>query len=174
MSSVFATWEWIRASGITSYLLLFFSILAGMLNRAKMVPKKHIGHLLIFHQTTGWFGFLLGLLHAMFTVMDDYVTYSLFYLFIPFTAEHKPLLSGFGTIALYSIFVLLLTSDLIKKIGRKVWVRVHIIAFPGFILAFVHGVFLGTDSSTILMISFYTATSAVILSVFMLSRFANK
>ncbi|WLR51129.1 ferric reductase-like transmembrane domain-containing protein [Bacillus tianshenii] len=164
------TWEWIRASGISSYFLLFSSVLTGVLYRSKMILKKYHPALLVIHQTTGWFGLIIGLFHGSMTVIDNYISFSLLNLFIPFSSEYQPILTGFGTLSLYAFSLIYLTSDFIKKIGKRLWRTIHMLALPAYFLVFIHGVLLGTDSESLWMIIFYTFTSVMLGSLIFMVR----
>ncbi|WP_338749003.1 ferric reductase-like transmembrane domain-containing protein [Bacillus sp. FJAT-52991] len=166
MEMIYTTWEWIRASGITAYLLLFISNLAGMMVKGKIASKKGQPILLSIHQTAGWLALLLSLFHAFMLLFDRYVTYSLVELFIPFTATYQPLASSAGTLAFYIIVILFFSSDVMKKIGRKWWRSIHFLALPAYFLALIHGVLIGTDSGAMWMILFYSMTFMMVVSVF--------
>jgi methionine sulfoxide reductase heme-binding subunit len=161
--SAFSVWSTTRAAGITSYLFLFLSTAAGIVMSLRALSGRAKTALLVVHQSCGWFGFLFGGLHGAVLLFDQYVGYSPLDLLIPFTAYSHPVLNGLGTIGFYISFVLILSSDLMKRLGRNVWRTIHFMAFPGFIVSLLHGLLIGTDSHQSWAIFMYIATGAIIM-----------
>lgn len=164
-----SVWYTSRASGLTAYMLLFFSMVAGLMQGStwskgnKGKRKLMLNHI---HQWSGWFGLLFGMVHGLVLVYDDYVGYSLYQILIPFTASQDPFLTGLGTIAMYLMILIVATSDWMKNVGRKVWRAIHFLAMPTYLLALSHGVFLGTDSSSGLIQTMYISTAGVVIVLF--------
>ncbi|MEB3102192.1 ferric reductase-like transmembrane domain-containing protein [Ferviditalea candida] len=159
----FSTWSVIKASGLTSYLLLFLSVSLGMFSYGKLMKPNIRGSLLIMHQLSGWIGFLFGLLHGLVLTIDSYQPFSYKDVFVPFAAEYHPLSSGLGTIALYLFVIILVTSDWMKNFGRKVWRAIHYLAFPAFVLSLVHGLAAGSDTKQLWAQLFYLGTAVLFL-----------
>ena len=166
---LFSTWSLIRASGFSAYLLLTLSIIAAVMYSGKMISGRWKASFQLFHQFASWLGFLFELFHGIMLLFDKYEPYSLKGILIPFYADHQPILSGIGTISLYVILLILLTSDFMKLIGKKIWRFIHYLAIPAYILALFHGVFLGTDSSEIWVVIFY-ASSIILLFALLFVR----
>ncbi|EKN68423.1 ferric reductase-like transmembrane domain-containing protein [Schinkia azotoformans] len=159
------TWELIRAAGLTSYFLLFVSAACGILFSIKVATHKTNQLLQITHQSAGWISLLFGLFHGLLLYIDTYKPYTLTEIFIPFTTKEETLLNGFGTISLYLLVLLFISGDIMKKIGAKVWRRIHGLALPLVIIASVHGILLGTDASNAWAIILYAGALAIILSL---------
>lgn len=139
-------WDTTRALALTSYLLLFVSMAAGILQSMKIMPPKSRFNLVTTHSLTGWLGLLFGLTHGLVLLFDTYVGYSIVEVLIPFTAKQDSMEIGLGVIAMYIMFLLVLSSDLLKRLGKKAWRSVHYLAFPAFLMALYHGVAIGTDT----------------------------
>ncbi|HHW37875.1 MAG TPA: ferric reductase [Bacillales bacterium] len=159
------TWEFIRAAGLASYFLLFVSVACGLLFSIKAAKPKTNQLLQITHQSAGWFSLLFGLFHGLLLNIDTYKPYSLVGIFIPFTTNDAPLLNGLGTISLYIMVLLFISGDLMKKVGAKVWKKIHRLALPMVILISIHGIMLGTDAGNGWAIILYASTLAIILSL---------
>ncbi|MDR4937957.1 ferric reductase-like transmembrane domain-containing protein [Rossellomorea marisflavi] len=154
-------WIWfgIRVLGLTSYLLLTLSVLGGIL---RGVPKKKY-FLLQFHQQIGQIALLLGGLHGFLLLFDSYEPYSLIGLLIPFASSFEPVLSGFGTIGLYLLLIVIVTSDFMKTIGRAAWKKAHYLAFPSWLLIWAHGLFIGTEGREEWALAMYGSTFLLVL-----------
>jgi len=163
LSDLLTVWTTTRAAGITSYLLLYASTVAGLLVSSKMASKRAKAAILGVHQWSGWFGFLFGAMHGMVLLFDRYVGYSAFELAVPFASDDHRYLNGIGTLTLYISGLLILSSDLMKKLGKRVWRAIHFLAFAGYGLALLHGLLLGTDSRQGWMLAMYALTAASVL-----------
>ncbi|WP_052702819.1 ferric reductase-like transmembrane domain-containing protein [Paenibacillus beijingensis] len=140
------TWLIIRIAGIATYVLLTVGIVLGMSYSLPLWSKKTKVSLYKAHSFTTISGMALGLLHGVFTVIDAYVPYTWSELLIPFTAHYEPVLSGLGTLSAYAMLTVILTTDLRNKLKRKVWLALHMLSYPIFIMSTIHGFFMGTDS----------------------------
>ncbi|MCM3702787.1 ferric reductase-like transmembrane domain-containing protein [Paenibacillus macerans] len=161
----FNVWSTTRAAGLTSYLLMFVSVTAGLMMSLKLAKGRTKSFLLALHESSGWFGFLFGLVHGGVLLFDKYVGYTLASLLVPFTATTHPIVTGLGTIAFYITLILILTSDGIKKIGIKSWRTIHFLAFPGFFLALLHGLLIGTDTQYLWAKLIYLSTAAIVIGL---------
>ncbi len=163
LADTLSVWTTTRAAGMTAYLLLFVSTAAGMMMSLKMLNGKPKAAMLAAHQWSGWFGFLFSFVHGGVLLFDSYVGFSLYELLIPFASDSNRLLTGFGTLAFYCTLLLLLSSDFIKKLGRKTWRAIHFLAFPAFFLALAHGLLMGTDSQQGWAYGMYIATGGLMI-----------
>ncbi|MBS4174016.1 ferric reductase-like transmembrane domain-containing protein [Bacillus sp. FJAT-49736] len=161
-SHLFPVWNTTRAAGLTSYLLLFISIVTGISQSFKSIHPKKRKTLNIIHESTGWFGVLFGLVHGLVLMFDQDVTLSLGEILIPFTAKTDAFPIGIGTISLYIMLILILTSDFMKKIGAKLWRAIHFLSFPGYLLGLIHGIWLGPDTKMGLISFFYYSTAIIV------------
>ena len=164
---VLTTWEWTRASGLTSFMLLFLSIFAGLLHSSP-VGKNWKTSLYFFHQFTGWLGFLVIIFHGVILLFDQYVSYKWYEVFVPFMSDEHRILTGIGTIAFYGVFLILLSSDMMKRVGRSLWKKIHLFSLPAYLLALAHGLLIGTDRTSVLFM--YAGTSFLIVLAFLIKR----
>lgn len=147
LSGWFSVWDTTRALALTSYLLLFISVVAGIFQSLKVMPPSSRANLAIMHTLCGWLGFLFGLTHGLVLLFDTFVGYTITEILVPFTAKKNPVEIGLGVLSLYMVFLLVISSDLLKNLGKKVWRSIHFLAFPAFLLALYHGVSIGTDTA---------------------------
>lgn len=153
----FGTWEMIRAAGMISYVLVWLGACAGILYSEKVFVKKR-AMLFNIHQSSGWFAFLFAFLHGGLLLVDTYMPYRFSEVMIPFTAQNESVLSGIGTMSLIILFIVLVSSDLMKRISKKLWKAIHLLTIPAFIAMSIHGFLIGTDSLTPVMLSVYMFT----------------
>lgn len=141
-------WHLIRSSGIVSYVLLMASTIWGLFISSQFAKEWSPGPVsLTLHTTVSWLALLLGLGHGLLLMFDDYFTYSLGDVLIPFTGPYRPELVGLGTLAFWMIVAVSISFAFKKRIGHKVWKRLHYTSYIAFVLVSVHGLFAGTDGS---------------------------
>ncbi|WP_051330759.1 ferric reductase-like transmembrane domain-containing protein [Aneurinibacillus terranovensis] len=155
-------WDASRAAGLTAYLLLFFATVAGIMQSMKLLPPKARGALAVFHANGSWIGLLFGMTHGLLLLFDQYVGYTLRDIFVPFSTHYKPIETALGIFTFYVMFVLILSSDLMKRIGKKMWRMIHFLSFPGYLAALFHGLLMGTDSQSEWILGMYLVTGAVV------------
>ena len=163
LNQLLPVWPATRAAGLTSYVLLFLSVVSGILQSLPGVLRRRRATLYALHCTACQYGLLFGFLHGLLMLGDTTVSYTWREILVPFTAPYLPLATGLGTIALYIMVVLVISSRLIKRIGRKFWRVVHFLAFPGYLLALYHGIAMGTDAQYAEIRLLYAITAAVVL-----------
>jgi sulfoxide reductase heme-binding subunit YedZ len=142
-----STWNLIRTSGFLAYFLFTLSIAAGLMSRLSILQKQKL-LMLELHKTSGWIGMLTTFFHAALLVVDAYVPYQVGEILLPFSAENSPVLSAFGTISLYFFLLTMATSDFfMKRLGRTLWKKIHLLVLPAWVLMVLHGILIGTDSA---------------------------
>lgn len=167
------TWGLTRLFGITAYVMIFLGISLGILYSFPTIKGPLKAKIYRVHTILNNGGVLFALAHALILIIDTYMPFTWRGLLIPFAAKQNAFLNGIGTIALYGFLILVFTSDIRKKLKRQLWHTIHIMAYPFFLIAFVHGYFLGTDSTNPIMGDFYFA-SIMIPTIMVIVRMGLK
>jgi len=159
-------WHFSRSSGTVAFLLLAASTIWGLLLSSKMI-KQHVPAALSLgmHKTLSWLAILLTGLHALVLLADNYYSYTLANLLIPFTGPYRVGWVGIGIIAFY---IMVLTSGsfyLRKRIGQKLWRRLHYLTFAAYLMATFHGIQAGTDSGNLGMQLIYWGSGFLVLTL---------
>ena len=142
------SWHLVRSSGVIAYLLLMASILWGLFISAQFVKDWSPGPVsMTVHSTISWLALILSLVHALLLLLDDYFTYTLGDLFIPFMGPYRPEAVGLGTLAFWVIVVVTLSFAVKKRLGHKTWKMLHYASYLSFALVSVHGLFAGTEGT---------------------------
>jgi predicted ferric reductase len=162
-SGVFDIWTTTRAAGLAAYILLFFSMVFGILQGYPNLSAKSKATLYTLHESTSWYGMLIAVLHGFVLLNDNYVGYSISEIFVPFTESDATLWNGLGTLALYLMVLLIVTSDLRNKINKKVWKAIHLLSIGSFAAALLHGIMMGTDTKYFIVQMLYWITALIIL-----------
>jgi predicted ferric reductase len=162
-------WFVSRAAGIVAFLLLWLSTASGV-----MLSSKGIGGLIsgplayTLHNVTSWLALGFGAVHALSLLGDRIVSFTAISILVPFVSPYQPLLTGLGTLSLYAGVLVSVSFAWKKRIGYRAWRIIHMLSYLMFAAVTVHGVMLGTDSSTQIMQVIYMVSggSVVFLTLF--------
>jgi sulfoxide reductase heme-binding subunit YedZ len=141
-------WLLARASGLTAYVLLTLSVLAGL-----VVKSRPFGRALKTSSVTDVHRYLslLGLgmlaLHGVTLVLDLTVHISVAALLVPFASGYRPVAVAAGVVAAELIVLIAASFSLRRWIGGRNWRRLHWATYLVFLLGTAHGLAAGTDSS---------------------------
>ncbi|WP_050794400.1 cation-translocating P-type ATPase [Paenibacillus curdlanolyticus] len=162
------TWGLARAFGIIAYVLLFAGIATGMLYSYPMFKKRPKAKAALFrwHTYMTNSGALAALAHATMLLISTYSPYSWKEVLVPFAAARNPFWNGLGTLVLYGVILLLLSSDFRSKLRRAIWFGIHLSAYPIFAAAALHGYYMGTDSGHMAAELMYGATIVIVVALF--------
>jgi predicted ferric reductase len=158
-------WYLSRGSAITAYLLLWASILLGVLMTNKMArywPGAPAAYEL--HQYVSLLGMGFVMFHALILMGDSFIRINLAQVLLPFGSQnYRPVQVGLGQVAVY-LWLLLVGSFYVRKqIGTKLWRWIHFSSFILFLFAMIHGITSGTDSGSVWMQSIYWFSTASLL-----------
>ena len=98
------------------------------------------------HESLSLWGLLLGGSHAVLLLLDTYIGFGWDSILVPFVAPWRPLAVGLGSISLYLLMLLVVTSKARRFIGLRLWRAIHLLAFIAFGLITAHGFLAGTES----------------------------
>jgi len=171
---LFSNWNLIRVSGFLAYFLLTLSIMAGLMQKISSF-KNQKQLMMERHKISGWIGMLTIVFHGTLLLVDHYVPYKISELIIPFAAENEPFLSGIGTISFYLFLIVMATSDFfMKKLGFKLWKKLHFLVIPAWVFMILHGIFIGTDSDQVWAIFIYCLGIVFVTTLLIIRYFEGK
>jgi len=140
-----------RVAGVAAYALLSLSVGLGAVLKSRFVPQWLVRPL-----QYGWHGllsgFALGLtaVHVAFVTVDTQKPQTLAAVLVPGRATYAPLALAFGTLALYAALAVYVSFAYKTRLPRRLWTGLHLLAYPAFLLATVHGWMAGSDHLTLL------------------------
>lgn len=160
-----AYWYLSRASALVAYILLWMSMVLGLLITNKMARIWPGGPpALDLHQHTGLLGLAFSLFHGLILTGDRYIGYTLPQVFVPFSNPgYRPLWVGLGQVGFYLLAVVVLSVYLRRLMGNRTWRLVHYLSFAVFLLALAHGLLSGTDTGDPWMQGMYWTTGGSLL-----------
>ncbi len=141
-------WVASRITAMLAYGALAASTIYGLGMTTRLLDR--ISRRLVndtLHESLSFWGLLLGASHALLLLLDTYIGFSWDSILIPFVAPWRPLAVGLGSIALYLLILLAVTSKARRFIGLRLWRVIHLLAFVAFGLITAHGFLAGTEST---------------------------
>lgn len=160
-----ATWDASRAAGFAAYLLLWVSVVTGVGLHLRFRPVGGpLTWMLEWHRITSTLGLSFLVAHVLALVLDPVVPFSLVDAFVPFTSSFRPLQVGAGTVAQWLMVIVLASTATAGSLPWQTWRCLHYLSFPCYLLALVHGLTSGSDTSSTLALLIYASTAAVVAS----------
>ena len=154
-------WFLTRASGIVAWLMLTASVIWGIVLSTKAFPEhRRPAWLLDLHRWLGGLTVSFVVIHLAALVADNYVSFGLADLLVPFASEWKPVAVAIGVVAMWLLVAVEATSLLMKRLPRRIWRWIHFSSYAVFLLASLHAAFAGTDRSQWLYQA--TATASIV------------
>lgn len=157
-------WYLSRSAGFVAYLLLWGSMVWGLLLSSKVgqgwlrPPALLDAHEFLSNVALGFAFF-----HGLVLMGDRYLSFPLQAVLVPFAGAYEPILIAAGQLGLwFSLFVSL--SFLVRKqIGQRLWRQFHTVSFVAYWIALLHAIALGTDTQLPVVKLFYLVTAAPVI-----------
>jgi len=158
-------WYAARAAGMLAYVLATLSVAFGIAisSRAgKFLGKANVAetHRVLSLLTL----FAIGA-HALFLMLDQYSSFGLRDMLVPFATWYRPFWTGLGIIAAYLTAAVYVSFYLRPLIGYRAWRAFHFLAFAVFVMGTVHGLFAGADSGQTWALTMYGGGTALVLGL---------
>lgn len=156
-------WIVARATGIGAFVALTALTLLGLLFRRPVSaePKLHPESILRLHVALGPAVVALVVAHVGALLADRYAGVGWAALVVPVAATYRPGAVTYGMAAAWLVVLVAATAGLAGRgpVGAR-WAVVHRLAYPAFVLTWVHGVLAGSD--TIALRSLYIAAGLAV------------
>lgn len=167
-------WYVARSSGLIAWALVAASILWGITLSSRLVRKRGIpAWLLDLHRYLGTLSIVFTAVHLAALVADNWVYFGWKELFIPMATEWRPGPTAWGIAAFYLMIAIQITSWMMRRLPRRLWHAIHLLSFPLFIAATIHGFQSGADRSNRLVqwLAFVGITLVITLVIFRILTF---
>jgi predicted ferric reductase len=156
-------WWASRSTGFVAYVALWLAMMAGLMISSRgldgLLSRKVV---LELHQQWTLAAMVATLAHVTLIVTDAYVDVPWRAAVLPGSSIYMPGPVALGTIAMWGLALLSLSSWLQRRLSYTLWRVVHASAFGTFLIAIAHGVIAGTDSSSIGAQALYASTAALL------------
>lgn len=144
-------WYVSRSTGIVTWGLLLASILWGFLHATRLLGRRvRPWWMLGVHRFLGALATVFVVVHVLALVADNYTTFGLADILVPFASRWRPIPVALGVVALYVLMAVEITSLLQRHLPRKAWRQIHLASYGLFAFATVHALSAGTDVAAVI------------------------
>lgn len=165
-------WYLTRAAGIVAFVLLWLSVCIGILQSTQFLkgaasPLANID----IHTFVSLGAVYATTFHIVILMWDRYVPFTPAEILVPFAGDYKPVLVGLGSVGLYVMLGVIISTYLRGRLSARLWRSIHISSVGAFALALAHAVLLGTDRAHPLVSYLYrfAAISVAVLLAYRVS-----
>jgi len=131
--------------GLLAVGAITFNVLLGLLMAFRYSPDRswphHRFNYFRFHNWTGYIALALSVLHPVIPLFNKNPRFLIFDLVYPVHSPAQPLDNTLGTIALYLIAFVVVTSYLRIRLGRRLWKSFHFSIYFAAAALFWHSLF---------------------------------
>lgn len=160
-------WLASRASGVVALMLVTASVVIGLTMASKLVRKRGVAPVLArVHEHTALAGLVAIGIHGATLVADPWLHPSVSGVLVPFSMGYRPLFTGLGTLAGYLAAILGLSFYARRRIGAKLWRKLHRATVVVWLLGVIHTLGAGTDAGSPWLRTFMLATGVPIVVLF--------
>lgn len=160
-------WLASRASGIVALLLVTASVAIGLTMASKIVRRRGIGPVLAkVHEQTALAGLVAIAVHGVTLLGDRWLHPGVAGIAVPFAMSYRPLFTGLGIVAGYLAALLGLSFYARRRIGARLWRKLHRATIVVWMLGMVHALGAGTDAGSPWLRTLMLATGVPIAVLF--------
>jgi sulfoxide reductase heme-binding subunit YedZ len=160
------TW-WLasRAAGIVGFAALGVVAVLGLVSALRLVPPATAARLRPWHERLALTGLACVAAHGLLLLADPWLHPGVTGVLVPFTMGYRPLWTGLGIIAGYSLAVFGLSFYQRRRIGARRWRSAHRFASVAFVLGGVHALFAGTDARSPVLLALILGFGVLVVTL---------
>ena len=136
-----------RSAGIVAMLLVTASVLLGLAMAAKLIPLRRRREAGKLHEHLALLSLGATAAHGALLAADPWLKAGWSGILVPFTIGYRPLWTGLGIVGGYLAAILGLSFYARRRIGARLWRRLHRLTVVVYVLALAHSLGSGTDAS---------------------------
>ncbi len=140
-------WILARAGGITAYVLIVCSVLAGLVLKSRPFGS-HVRPAAVtdVHRFLALLALAATGVHGVALLYDTKMPIDVLGLVVPGRIAYRPVWTGAGIVAAELAVAVYVSFRLRKRIGVRSWRRLHWLTYAVFVAATLHGLLAGSDS----------------------------
>jgi methionine sulfoxide reductase heme-binding subunit len=159
-------WLASRASGLVALGLITASVMLGLAMAGKRLRGRNFAAI---HEQLSLAGLVAIAVHGLTLVGDPWLHPGLKGIAVPFAMSYRTVFTGLGIAGGYLAAALGLSFYVRRRIGARLWRKLHRLTIVTYVLAVVHTIGAGTDAGTPWLRTFMVAT-AVPVGVLFVAR----
>ncbi|MFM2105549.1 MAG: hypothetical protein RL338_581 [Chloroflexota bacterium] len=141
-------WLAARAAGFVAFILLTAEVAIGLLMSHPENPTRWKLSKTVFpwHENLTVFTFAFVGVHVASLAADPYAGVGIGGALIPGLSEYRSVPVALGVLAAYAAVIVAATARFTSILPRGVWLKIHRLSLGVWALAWLHGVYAGTDT----------------------------
>lgn len=170
-------WVLARSTGIAAYVLLTAVTILGLLLSAPRVRATRIfsvAQRLRLHISLTLFAFALVIAHIVVLAMDPWANVGWAGALLPFGSEYRPLPVTLGLLSLWLGLLTGISAALAGRFSGRFWLILHRTAGGAWLLAWLHGLFAGSDTQAWLALYVVSGLLVIATAVYRFSGTTKK
>jgi methionine sulfoxide reductase heme-binding subunit len=136
-----------RSAGIVALLLVTASVILGLAMSARAIPTRWRRDAVRVHQHLALIALGTIAAHGLLLAADPWLKAGLKGIVVPFAIRYRPLWTGLGILGGYLAAILGLSFYVRRRIGARLWRRMHRLTVGSYALSLAHALGSGTDAS---------------------------
>jgi len=161
-------WIASRSAGIVALLAITASVILGLLMANGLPRRKGANRVLVsLHESTALAGLIAIAVHGITLLGDPWMHATLWKISVPFSIGYRPLWTSLGIIAGWIAAALGLSYYARKRIGTRLWRKLHRATVVAWALGIAHTIGAGTDASEPWLQATMLTGSVVIVFLFL-------
>lgn len=142
-------WLASRAAGVVAMVLISLSVLIGLTMATGVLRRPALKRTLLkAHEHLALAGLVAIAVHGVTLMGDAWMNPGAVGVLVPFALDYRPVFTGLGILAGYLALVLGLSFYVRRRIGGRLWRRMHRATVAVWALGVVHALGAGSDAST--------------------------
>src|SRR4030095_2920750 len=145
-------WYVSRSTGIVAWGLRVASMVWGFLYATRVLGKRaRPWWMLGVHRFLGALAIVFVVVHVLAIVADNYTSFGLVDVLVPFASAWKPIPVALGIVGMYILVTVEVTSLLQRHLPRMVGRQIHLASYGLFAFASLHALSAGTDVRSVVL-----------------------
>ena len=157
-------WMLARATGLTAYLLLTTSVLAGLVLKSRPFRSLRPAAVTDTHRFLALLALGAVAVHGATLMLDSTIHLGPAALLVPGLSPYRPVATGVGVLAAELMLLVYASFALRRRIRTRNWRRLHWATYAIFVAATVHGLAAGTDSARPWVFSVYLSAIGLVVA----------
>jgi predicted ferric reductase len=138
--------------GLVAVGLVTLNLLLGLMMALRYSPKRYWPHrrfnYFVIHNWTGYILMATVILHPIILLFSHTAGFRIRDIIYPVHSPVQPLDNTIGAIALYLLAIVVVTSYVRLRLGRKIWKSFHFVVYAAGLALFWHSIFTNSELQT--------------------------
>jgi len=130
----------LMAVGAITLNMLLGTLMVFRYSPVRQWPHRRFNYFRL-HNVSGYLALSLAVIHPAVLLFNKAVRFRVFDLVYPVHSPSQPFENTIGAIALYSVVIVIITSYLRLRLGRRVWKSFHFVVYVAAAALFWHSLF---------------------------------